>query len=158
MVFHLVNSDYRVTGTVAFQFKTSQWRQSESREWSLHLIPIGHLGLFVRVEGVVVWGRRGWGIFFQVETTASILYRPTLWWGYRSSSDSQSLNSWGYTAILCVVTERSSPLPEGTKNSWLQTHSNWAEKGIWTIIFVGLDLVTYWNSLCPRLEKWKLCR
>ena len=33
-------------------------------------------------------GRRGWGFFFHVETTASILYRPTLWWGYRTSSDS----------------------------------------------------------------------
>ena len=52
MVFHLVNSDYRMTGTVAFQFKTFQRRQSERREWSLHLIPIGHLGLFLRVEWV----------------------------------------------------------------------------------------------------------
>ena len=34
-------------------------------------------------------GRKGWGNFFQVETTASILYRPTLWWGYRPSSDSE---------------------------------------------------------------------
>ena len=50
MVFHLVNSDCRMTGTVAF--KTFQWQQSESREWSLHLIPIGHLGLFLRVEWV----------------------------------------------------------------------------------------------------------
>ena len=52
MVFHLVNSDYRTTGTVAFQFKTFQRRQSKRREWSLHLIPIGHLGLFLRVEWV----------------------------------------------------------------------------------------------------------
>ena len=33
-------------------------------------------------------GRRGWRIFFHVETTSAILYRPTLWWGYRPSSDS----------------------------------------------------------------------
>ena len=46
----MVNSDSRMTGTVAF--KTFQRRQSESREWSLHLIPIGHLGLFLRVEWV----------------------------------------------------------------------------------------------------------
>ena len=70
----------------------------------------------------------------------------------------QSLISWGYTAILCVVTEHFSPLREDTKNSLLHTHRTWIEKGIWTIAFVGLGLVTYWNSLCPRLEKWKLCR
>lgn len=33
-------------------------------------------------------GREGGEIFFHVEITASILYRPTLWWGYRMSSDS----------------------------------------------------------------------
>ena len=33
-------------------------------------------------------GRIDWGIFFHVETTACILYRTILWWGYRPSSDS----------------------------------------------------------------------
>lgn len=70
----------------------------------------------------------------------------------------QSLIS--YTAILCVVKQRFSPLRGDREqlSSRLQTHWAWVEKGIWTIVFVRLGLITYWNSLCPRLEKWKLCR
>ena len=228
MVFHLVNSDYRMTGTVAFQFKTFQRRQSERRGWSLHLIPIGHLGLFLRVEwvGIVtdqftmelfetlvliispitklcsrvglnsfpkqvpwsnsiktliqssrkpqngyqivsnhvivfthmkvyIWGEynphkiclyttdscfivlcaymaRGGGggkgeggdIFFHVETTASILYRPTLWWGVPPVLRLSSPLSPSYTAILCVVTQRPSPLREDTKKQLTAKSSN----------------------------------
>jgi len=70
----------------------------------------------------------------------------------------QSLIS--YAAILCVVKQRFSPLRGDREqlSSRLQTHRAWVEKVIWTIVLVGLGLVTYWNSLCPRLEKWKLCR
>ena len=204
MVFHLVNSDYRVTGTVAFQFKTFQRRQSERREWSLHLIPIGHLGLFVRVEWVgivtdqftmelfetlvliispitklcsrvglnsfpkqVPWfdwiktliqssrkPQNGyqivsnhvivfthmkvyiWGEYnphkICLYTTdscfivlcASILYRPTHWWGVPPVLRLSSPLSHSYTAILCVVTQRPSPLREDTKKQLTAKSSN----------------------------------
>ena len=252
----MVNSDCRMTGTVAF--KTFQRRQSESREWSLHLIPISHLGLFLRVEwvGIVtdkftmelfgtlvliispitrlyrgmglnsfpkqvpwcnsiktliqsatkpqngyqivfnhvivfthmkvyIWGecnphriclyttdscfivlyaymargagKRGWRNFFSCGNNCfySFSTQPLVR-GTARPQTQQSLIS--YTANLCVVTQRFSPLPEDTKNRWPQTHRTWVEKRMWTIVFVGLGLVTYWNSLCPRLEKWKLCR
>ena len=261
MVFHLVNSDYRMTGTVAFQFKTFQRRQSERREWSLHLIPIGHLGLFLRVEWVgiltdqftmelfetlvliispitklcsrvglnsfpkqvpwsnsiktliqssrkpqngyqivsnhvivfthmkvYIWGEynphkiclyttdscfivlcaymaRGGGgeerverFFFMWKQLLLFFIDPPTGEGYRPSSDS-AVPYLLPTQPFFVLSRNAPRHCERTqKNSWLQNHRTWVKKGIWTIVFVGLSLVTYWNSLCPRLEKWKLCR
>lgn len=122
---------------------------------------VHHWQLFhcsVRLYGEVGrGGRRGWRIFFSCGNNCFYFSsnQPLVRRTARPQTQ-QSLIS--YTAILCAVTQRSSPLREDTKNSWLQTHWTWIKKGIWTIVFVGLGLVTYWNSLCPRLEKWKLCR
>ena len=70
----------------------------------------------------------------------------------------QSLISFLHSHSLCCHATPLAIARGHKKNSWLQTHRTWVKKGIWTIVFVGLSLVTYWNSLCPRLEKWKLCR
>ena len=103
-------------------------------------------------------GRRGWRHFFHVETTASILIDPPYGEGYRPSSDS-AVPYLLPTQPFFVLSRNAPRHCERTqKNSWLQNHRTWVKKGIWTIVFVGLSLVTYWNSLCPRLEKWKLCR
>ena len=78
--------------------------------------------------------------------------------GYRPSSDS-AVPYLLPTQPFFVLSRNAPRHCERTqKNSWLQNHRTWVKKGIWTIVFVGLSLVTYWNSLCPRLEKWKLCR
>ena len=47
MVFHLVNSDYRMTGTVAFQFKTFQRRQSGYQIVSNHVIVFTHIKVYI---------------------------------------------------------------------------------------------------------------
>ena len=97
-------------------------------------------------------GGRGWRNFFSCGNNCfySLSTQPLVR-GTARPQTQQSLIS--YTAILCVVTQRSSPLPEDTKNSWLQTHRTWVKKGIWTIVFVdwassltGIHFVRAWKN------------
>ena len=96
--------------------------------------------------------------FFMWKQLLLFFIDPPTGEGYRPSSDS-AVPYLLPTQPFFVLSRNVPRHCERTqKNSWLQNHRTWVKKGIWTIVFVGLSLVTYWNSLCPRLEKWKLCR
>ena len=96
--------------------------------------------------------------FFMWKQLLLFFIDPPTGEGYRPSSDS-AVPYLLPTQPFFVLSRNAPRHCERTqKNSWLQNHRTWVKKGIWTIVFVGLSLVTYWNSLCPRLEKWKLCR
>ena len=59
-------------------------RVQSSQDLFVHQYDRCFIVLYTNMAG---GGKERLGIFFHVETTASILYRPTLWWGYRPSSD-----------------------------------------------------------------------
>lgn len=133
-------------------------RVQSPQDLFVHHWQLFHCSVRLYGEGAGGGGGEGGDIFFMWKQLLLFFIDPPSGEGYRPSSDS-AVPYLLPTQPFFVLSRNAPRHCERTqKNSWLQNHRTWVKKGIWTIVFVGLSLVTYWNSLCPRLEKWKLCR